>query len=124
MGWLYCAATRAELIEALIKPHDGKRYHTEVIAHAVRGNVLWTVVNITAKEPNEFSDMKPGERKNVIGCDLLAKYKGQWGYKNMSELMHPVYYTCPLRYLDMAPVQSEAWREGVRAYHAQRRRVA
>jgi hypothetical protein len=34
--------------------------------------------------------------------------------------MHPYYYSCPLRFLDLAPEQSRAWREGVRAYHAQR----
>ena len=37
--------------------------------------------------------------------------------------MHPCYYSCPLKYLDMAQDGvCEAWRENVRAWHAQRKR--
>jgi hypothetical protein len=34
--------------------------------------------------------------------------------------VHPYYYSCPLRYLDMAPVQSFEWRERVHRFHAGR----
>lgn len=38
--------------------------------------------------------------------------------------MAPYYYSCPLRYLDMAKELSPGWREKVRAYHTQRRQSA
>jgi hypothetical protein len=62
--------------------------------------------------------------RRYIGCHLLESSGGEWGYKSLDESVHPYYYSCPLRYLDMAPVRSSEWREGVRAYHAGRRKSA
>lgn len=36
--------------------------------------------------------------------------------------MEPLYYSCPLAYLDMVPPAAPAWREQVRASHATRSR--
>jgi len=48
----------------------------------------------------------------------LQKSEGEWGYKGMDESVHPLYYSCPLKYLDMAPeVTNQEWRDKVRAYH-------
>jgi hypothetical protein len=55
-----------------------------------------------------------------IGCHLLESAGLEWGYKSLDESVHPYYYSCPLRYLDMAPVQSPAWRERVHRFHAGR----
>jgi len=116
MGWYFSRQTRDQLIRELIKPQAGDQARSEVIAHALRGNVLWSVVQVTAKQAGVF-DRKEAEPRTFIRCDLLERSGDKWGYKPLDESMHPYYYTCPLAYLEMAPVQSEAWREGVRAYH-------
>ncbi|AMG47858.1 TPA: hypothetical protein ACRMT2_005497 [Pseudomonas aeruginosa] len=124
MGWLFSSRTRSELIRDLIQPEDRERASVRIIAHTLRGNVLWSVVEITAKAEGVHQDLAPGESLCYIRCDLLQRSGGQWGYKGMDESMSPYYYTCPLRYLEMAKEISPDWREKVRAYHAQRRRPA
>ncbi|MEB3081600.1 hypothetical protein VD792_26730 [Pseudomonas aeruginosa] len=121
MGWLYFSRSRCELIHHLIQPEDHPQASIRVIAHTLRGNVLWSIVEITAKVKGVHKDLAPGESLRYIRCDLLQRSGDQWGYKGMDESVHPLYYTCPLGYLDMTPVQSPEWREHVRAYHAQRR---
>ncbi|MBV2205740.1 MAG: hypothetical protein KUL87_09990 [Pseudomonas sp.] len=120
MGWLYSSRSRSELIHHLIQPEDHPQASIRVIAHALRGNVLWSVVEVTAKVEDVHKDLAPGESMRYIRCDLLQRSGGQWGYKGMDEFVHPLYYTCPLSYLEMAPERSSEWRKEVRAYHAQR----
>lgn len=121
MGWLYSSRSRSELIHHLIQPEDNPHVSTRVIAHTLRGNVLWSVVELTAKVEGVHRDLAAGESLRYIRCDLLQRSGGQWGYKDLRESVHPFYYTCPLSYLDMVPVASPEWREHVHAYHAQRR---
>lgn len=121
MGWLYSSRSRSELIHHLIQPEDNPNGSTRVIAHTLRGNVLWSVVELTAKVEGVHRDLAAGESLRYIRCDLLQRSGGQWGYKDLCESVHPFYYTCPLSYLDMVPVASPEWREHVHAYHAQRR---
>jgi len=123
MGWYFSRQTRDQLIRELIRPQESERARSEVIAHTLRGNVLWSVVRITVKQAG-FMKLAAGDSINVIRCDLLQGSGGEWGHKPLDESMHPYYYSCPLRYLDMAPVRSSEWREGVRAYHAGRRKSA
>lgn len=123
MGWYFSRQSRAQLIQELIQPQEGERAHYEVIAHALRGNVLWSVVRVTAKHDGIFG-LSIGESTSFIRCDLLQGSGDEWGHKPLEESMHPYYYSCPLRYLDMAPEQCRDWREGVRAYHASRRKPA
>jgi len=116
MGWLYCENSRSDLIKSRTKgessPDGSKEWRC--LAHSARGNVLWTVW--------EIADISSNVSRRFIGCDLLARSGGTWGYKDMSEEMHPYYYSCPLSYLDMVPVACEAWRDGVRKYHEKRSR--
>ena len=119
MGRYYSRQTRAQLIQELIQPQEGERAHYQVIAHALRGNVLWSVVRITAKVAGIFG-LDAGESTAFIRCDLLQGSGNDWGHKPLEEAMHPYYYSCPLRYLDMAPEQCRDWRDGVRAHHARR----
>lgn len=125
MGWTFCCSRRADLIQELTEGwrHKGSDTSRECIAKCYRGSVhrgvLWTVwVRRNADGT---------ERDRFIGCDLLQYQRGQgpgyeWGYKDMCESMHPYYYSCPLKYLDMVPVACEEWRKGVREYHAKRSR--
>ncbi|MDR0578706.1 MAG: hypothetical protein LBI87_14540 [Candidatus Accumulibacter sp.] len=119
MGWYFTRQSRSEMIAELIAPQETGHARAQTIAHALRGNVLWSVVEVTDKVTDKNRDLAPGPQR-FIRCDLLQGSGGEWGYKPLDESMHPFYYSCPLRYLDLAPEQSHAWREGVRAYHAQR----
>ncbi|AVS92448.1 hypothetical protein C8246_12365 [Paracidovorax avenae] len=121
MGWYFSPQSRSELIAELIAPQETERTSAKVIAHALRGNVLWSVVEMTAKAEGVHRDLAAGQSLRYIRCDLLERSGCQWGHKPLEESMHPYYYSCPLSYLDLAPEQSADWRAGVRAYHARRR---
>ncbi|QVX40765.1 hypothetical protein J4H89_23560 (plasmid) [Ralstonia solanacearum] len=121
MSWYFFAPSRSALIQELIKPWSTSRGACQVIAHTLRGNVLWSVVEVTAKGDGERNSLPAGQLPRYIRCDLLECSSGTWGFKPLQEAMHPYYYSCPLSYLDMAPEQSHEWRKGVRAYHARRR---
>ncbi|HHW1804892.1 TPA: hypothetical protein ACUT6U_000987 [Pseudomonas aeruginosa] len=124
MGWLFSSRTRSELIQNLIRSEDTARASVRVLVHSLRGNVLWSVSEVTAKTTGVHPDLVPGESMRYIRCDLLQRRGGEWGYKAMDESMAPYYYSCPLRYLDMAKELSSEWREKVRAHHARRRQSA
>ncbi|WP_372166042.1 hypothetical protein [Xanthomonas axonopodis] len=121
MGWYFSSQSRPELIAQLIAPQETERASVKVIAHALRGNVLWSVSEVTAKAEGVHRDLALGQSLRSIRCDLLERSGDQWGHKPLEECMHPYYYSCPLSYLDLAPEQSADWRAGVRAYHARRR---
>jgi hypothetical protein len=79
------------------------------LKHCVRGNILWTVWEITHND---------GKSKRFIGCDIIQFYGDNgWGYKDMEESSHPFYYSCPKSYLDMVPVANQEWRDEVMAKH-------
>ena len=113
MGWLFQpGSTRRELIKE--RTHGWERASNEMLvkssclAHCFRGGrfsgVLWSV----------------WERTFTKG----------WGYKDMEESMHPYFYSCPLGYLEMVPIEqfggNEEWRVGVRSYQqrAKDKRIA
>ena len=114
MGWLFTYGKRkADIIKELIAPEENETRRWETIAYCVRGNVLWSVIAITYRQDNRS--------KRLIVCHLLAKKKDcGWGYKDIDESMHPYYYSCPLHYLDLAPVTNTEWRARVQAYHRYR----
>jgi len=111
MGWLFFnGKSKADLINILTASESAEAGSRKVLAHCVRGNVLWSVV--------EFTRAQDGRVVRYIGCDLLQKSGGEWGYKGMDESVHPLYYSCPLKYLDMVPeVANQEWRDKVRAFH-------
>lgn len=117
MGWYFSRQTRDQLIRELIRPQESERARSEVIAHTLRGNVLWSVVRVTAKQAGVL-DLAEGESTTFIRCDLLQGSGGEWGHKPLDESMHPYYYSCPLRFLAMAPEQCATWRARVHSYHA------
>ena len=113
MGWSFRKCSMQELIQSRLG-YDCIDYKRTVIAHALRGSVLWTVNQLTHRET--------GATDVFIGCDLLRK-DGEWcGYKDMEESVEPGYYSCPMKFLSMAPERNPAWREGVREYHRRRAR--
>ena len=124
MGWYFSPQSRAELIRELIQPSQTERASVTVIAHALRGDALWSVVEVTALQSGVHRDLAPGQSMRYIRCDLLRRSGGEWGYKPLDESMHPYRYSCPLSYLALAPEQCREWREAVRAWHARRRSPA
>lgn len=114
MGWTFRCdpQSKADLVKDRVRDQfnsDGSK-RWQCLAHSLRGSVLWTVW--------EVADIS-GNRQRFIGCDLLGTHGGAgYGYKDMSESMHPYQYSCPLKFLDMVPVACEEWREGVRKFHA------
>lgn len=76
------------------------------LAHCFRGGrfsgVLWSVWERTF----EGGKARPTER--WIQCDLLRYSRSNegWGYKDMEESMHPYFYSCPLGYLEIVPLET------------------
>ncbi|EDS7122094.1 hypothetical protein QEA29_003883 [Salmonella enterica] len=123
MGWLFCCDSRSALIEHLTRTDENDAVRFQTLKYALRGNIIWAVVQVTAKQNNDFLALKKDESLNLIFCHLLQKSEGLWGYKSLCEDTFPLYYTCPLRYLELAPVvRCASWRESVRVYHDNRKR--
>ena len=129
MGWLFTRGlTRKDLIADRSKDWERdtgemqvKTSASPIVTGAVRFPVsLWAVWERTFTKDGQTA--QPTER--WITCDLLRHQKDYgWGYKDMDESMHPYYYSCPLGYLEMVPIDqyggNAEWRECVRRYHAQ-----
>ena len=109
MGWDF---TRGADKKDVIADVTAERNGWELVAKRTVGNHLWVVWN------------PPGEdRTPFIMLYLLSSERGfGWGYKDMDESMHPYYYTCPEKLLELAPEACPEGREGVRAYHERRKR--
>ena len=132
MGWYgtnnsTLKSTLAELTtnEDRTEMVDGRkrRWVRTTLAHCFRGNirfkgVLWSVVKVQV-----FWDDVLSQSSVFIHCDVLeyAKRHNGWLYKPMDEACGPYYWNCPFKYLAMAPVENQNWREGVLEYHRQRK---
>ncbi len=130
MGWLFTrGSTRKDLIAERSAnwertTDDGLEVKSTCLAHCYRGGsfsgVLWAVWERTFTKDGQA--VQPTER--WITCDLL-RYQSNygWGYKDLDESMHPYFYSCPLGYLSMVPLDQYGgngeWRQGVTTYHAQ-----
>lgn len=117
MGWTFSTWTREGMIRELVASQESESYRREVVEYTLVDDVLWSVIRITAKQ-HGFLGLDAGEAACFIGCDPLRSEDGEWGYTPLAEVDHPYYYSCPLHYLDMAPVQCAEWRKRVRAHHA------
>jgi hypothetical protein len=117
MGWLISHdMSKAQQVAELVKGWSNDQKGCRFLAHSVRGNVLYAVgQNFDRTTPERFED------RWIMVC-LLRKDRGYgWGYKDMSESMGPNVADCPLKFLAMAPVADEKWRERVRGHHESRR---
>jgi hypothetical protein len=131
MGWLFtCGMTRREMISERAKNWETTSGELLVkstcLAHCYRGGafsgVLWAVWERTFQKDGQI--VEPTER--WITCDLLRYQKDYgWGYKDMDESMHPYFYSCPLGYLAMVPIDqfggNADWRQGVQEYRARQK---
>lgn len=120
MGWYYgCTSRRAQIQELTAESASWR-----TLRKFTSGNTLWVVHELKQDVPSTAEGatapaMAAGKR--FIGCYLMQRAgKNDWGYKPLEESMHPYYYTCPLAFLELAPVECQAWRDGVRAHHVAR----
>ena len=120
MGWYYTynSSMRDQIAEITQNQDYPDGNKLTCLARKLNGMTLWTVWERTMPD-------KPPYR--FIGCYLIRKGdEGSWGYKPLDEYMGPAEYSCPLSYLDMAPLMPEhdshgwsaKWREGVKNWHA------
>lgn len=122
MGWTFEYGTRwlsrKEYAENIIREctatweHNGQKFSTRPLAHSLRGNDLWVVM--------ERTHHNTGEVNTWIALYRLSKHEGMWGYKDMDEDCGPYFHTCPLKFLKMTEPKtdySREWRERVRQYH-------
>lgn len=129
MGWTYPHnVNRKELIAQRAKGWERDTGEMLVkstcLKHCYRGGVfsgvLWSVWERTFT--NDDKEVQPTER--WIQCDLLRCDRGEWGYKDLEESMHPYYYSCPLGYLQLVPLDryggNAEWREQVIEHHRRR----
>ena len=91
MGWLFTEGqSRREVIHARLHRQWCAGYSGACLAHALRGNILWSVWELA--KPDRSSE-------RFIACDALASKRDYgWGYKGMEESEGPCYYSCPLAY--------------------------
>lgn len=120
MGWLfpYNARTKADVLEAVLR--ENALAGNKVVDYRVVGNNLWTVIQIGS---GDYAG------KRAIILYLLSCRKGEWGYKDVDEIMQPFQLDCPLSFLGIATdfaddPGSAKWREGVRAFHAKKKALA
>lgn len=116
MGWDFTQnASKSDIVHQLTKNWENELYSCTCLRHSLVGSVLWSVWDRKNKSTNQT--------ERYINCDLIQKQKDfGYGYKGMSESMHPYYYSCPLSYLNMTPVASQEWRDKVREYHNKKTR--
>jgi len=110
--------SRVNLIQSLTQSQETDGAAVRVIAHAVCGNALWSVTEVVALDDDSVVGLSLGESLRYIRCDLLAEGRDGWANVSMMEAEHPYLYSCPLAFLELASVQSKAWRQRVLAYHA------
>lgn len=129
MGWLFKeGCSRREMIaertkEWEITRDDGTLIKSVCLAHCYRGGVFSGVLWSAWERNFVKADKQVEPTQRWIACDLLRHQRGYgWGYKDMEESMHPYFYSCPLKYLALVPIEQYGghveWREHVRSYHA------
>ncbi len=85
MGWLFSHQTKEDLLRELLAPTSTFAGSTEVLAHAVSGNELWTVVKRTFHLAGFYFGKPAGHSITMIELHLLDCSAGQWGYKTIPE---------------------------------------
>lgn len=110
MEWYFSHRTRAQLVKNLTEQGEGGQTLAYKIVNESGQVILWAVQQCSPDHPEYPNQV-------FISCYLLGTSGRLHGYRPMDESMHPYFYSCPIRYLAMAPVRCQAWRDGVMACH-------
>ena len=120
MGWSFgYGDSKEDVIADRTKTCENEHGIWKTIKYSVRGNVIYSVREVTNK--------KSGEVSRFIAVDLLGNPdRSGWGYKDLDESCGPYYFDCPVSYFKLAgpPVNETAaeWREAVIAAAAEKKR--
>jgi hypothetical protein len=119
MGWLYNThpQTKDSYVKEILDRSFGASGRFTLLDHSLRGSCLWVLA-------------QPHDHEPQIGLFLLQRGSdGCWGHKDMDEGSGPYYYSCPLRWLELAPEppcsvdghrgSGRPWRDFVREHHEQ-----
>lgn len=107
--WQHTAATTrdAAIAERTASWIDTQTVATHVcVRRCLSGNVLWTLWKI---------DDVAGTTC-YVGCDELTANRIGWSYRSFRENNSLTHVSCPLAFLDDAPVVSVTWRRAVAAH--------
>lgn len=125
MGWLFSHRCKDDLIRELLISDITFTRDRMVLAHALVGGELWTVVQLRLNVAGIINGNAVGDHYTYINCDLIERRDGFWWHKSIpesiSEEVGLYFYSCPLHFLDMAPDGiNPQWRKMLRQYHQQR----
>lgn len=114
MGYLVKEQTKEQLVNEI--KHD----NPTITQWSLVGNHLWGLYPAHQDLEGKF---KKGDL--LIHLFLLKSFgEGEWGYNCFSESSHPVYYTCPKKFLNKGVLLNHEWRDGVNQYHAKKAKRA
>lgn len=119
MGWTISTSKKdkKQFVEGRVKSYHSEKSNIKVEYphYAVVGNKIWKV--------GVHTNLNTGVVEKFIALDLLKKYNGCWGYKDLEACMGLYDYDCPLNFLKMVPVENQKWRDLVVEYHAKKKSV-
>lgn len=103
--------TRKAVLGICTQNWSSNTYYGRCIAKYRHGRELWTVWERTEHKSGEVVD-------RYISLFVLQYQNDTWGAKEYREEVHPYFYTCPVRFLELAPeVRNQAWRDLVVKHH-------
>lgn len=120
MGWFYSDKwqTKQDICAELLRDcnFSNDKGSNRVLKHSLVGNHLWVAIEI----------IRDGARSGIVALFLLSKDKRSYGYKDMTEDMHPFYYDCPLSIIKAAGptlnLQAREWRAKVAEAHEMKKK--
>lgn len=104
MSWEFGSFTKKDDLVYQISISGG------IVDYAVRGNIMW----ILKKDSDDIAR---------IYCTMLQKSGGVYGYKMISENDSPEFHDVPKKYLKVAPVQNNDWRNKVEVYYNEQKKI-
>jgi hypothetical protein len=99
MGWDSCSSwnSKKDVVNSL--NNSLKRNGYGILAEKSTTDGVWYVVQ---KENCKF-----------IYFGLIKKSRGEFALKTLTEDCHPFYYSCPVKFFDLAPRENNEWRAKV-----------
>jgi hypothetical protein len=134
MGWTVTYGdSRKDVIQYLTKGWESEKAAVKCLAKQFKGNAFsGTLYGVFETTPKDGSKPYRWIFVALMRYYPTSKTQGQggWGYKDMDETCGPCEVSCPLKYIEMAPLvdrpdvhngYAAGWREEVRAYWEKRR---
>lgn len=130
MGWLFRDITRQELIADRTASWERLTgdllVQSSSLAHCVRGNVFSGILWGVWERKFLINEIESQPSERWITCDMIqCKRNEGWGYKDLSEADHPYFYSCPMSYLELVPIElyggNASWRKDVIDHHQRQR---